>query len=45
VSTEAHLRPNDPVYDKARDTYVVWNPTKEQLLVFDKKSNTWRESD
>jgi uncharacterized RDD family membrane protein YckC len=44
LSTEAHLRPNDPVYDKVRDTYVVWNPTKNQLLVFDKKSNTWRES-
>jgi uncharacterized RDD family membrane protein YckC len=39
---EAKLRPNDPIFDKQRDTYVVWNATQEQLLEFDKKSKSWR---
>jgi len=39
---EAKLRPNDPVFDKHRDTYVVWNTAQERLLEFDKKSKTWK---
>jgi uncharacterized RDD family membrane protein YckC len=39
---EAQLRPNDPVFDKERDTYVVWNARQEALLAFDKQSKSWR---
>lgn len=35
-------RPTQPVYDKQRDTYVVWRPKQEQWMEFDKASNAWR---
>jgi uncharacterized RDD family membrane protein YckC len=41
-AVEAKLRPNDPVYDKERDTYVVWNERQERLLAFDKAAKTWK---
>lgn len=38
---EARLRPDDPVFDKVRDTYVVWNSKQDRLMAFDKASKSW----
>jgi uncharacterized RDD family membrane protein YckC len=42
---EARLRPNDPVFDKSRGTYVVWNAKQDRLLTFDKETKTWEPAD
>lgn len=42
---EAKLRPDDPVFDKQRDTYVVWNARQERLLVFDTADKTWKPAE
>jgi uncharacterized RDD family membrane protein YckC len=36
------FKPKDPVYDKALDTYVVWNEKQQRLMQFDKAANTWK---
>lgn len=42
AAIEAKLRPDEPVYDKRRDTYVAWNSKEGRLLEFDKAARTWK---
>lgn len=34
-------RATDPFYDKARDTYVVYNQRRSQWLAYDKETDSW----